>query len=469
MKFLSIPRSLLVLTLAGALCATASGAAAQVTGVTGGGQPINNYQPSLVLNQLVPLQGPFPCRDCPGASAAHTLGSVRTFAGDFPIGGSATANGQIMQISQNTALFSLLGTTYGGNGQSTYGLPDLGGRAVIGAGSPPGYTPSLGEQAGQAFNTLTVGNLPAHDHDIPGGTTGLTGLGQPFDNGQPSLALNYQIAATGLFPGGGVDPFIGQIGMFAGNFEPGGWLQADGRLVSIIDYEPLFQLIGTTYGGDGQTNFALPNLVGRLAVGAGGGLTLGETFGQESTVLTDTTMPSHSHSLPGGGFTGLEGDGQPYDNAQPSLAINYLINLQGIFPSREGGDSLNQGLPFLGEIVGYAGDYVPNGWALANGQFLQINLNQALFSLLGTTYGGDGQTTFALPDLRGRTIVGSGGLFPLGQAFGNRFNTLNVGQLAPHLHTLPFADVPEPAEWLLLLGGFGMVGAALRRRRAAVA
>ncbi len=87
---------------------------------------------------------------------------------------------------------------------------------------------------------------------------------------------------------------------------------------------------------------------------------------------------------------------------QPFLAVNYVIALQGIYPSR------NAAEPFIGEIMLFAGNFAPRGWALCDGQLVSISQNTALFSLLGTTYGGNGQTTFALPDLRGRAPIHSG-------------------------------------------------------------
>ncbi|WP_432696104.1 tail fiber protein [Marinobacterium sp. YM272] len=107
----------------------------------------------------------------------------------------------------------------------------------------------------------------------------------------------------------------------------------------------------------------------------------------------------------------------PENNMQPSLAINYIIALQGIFPSRSSAE------PFIGEIIMFGGNFAPRGWAFCDGQLLPIAQNTALFSIIGTTYGGDGRTTFALPDLRGRVPVGEGsgpGLTPrtLGAKFG---------------------------------------------------
>jgi len=105
--------------------------------------------------------------------------------------------------------------------------------------------------------------------------------------------------------------------------------------------------------------------------------------------------------------------------------------------------------PFLAEIRIVSFNFAPKGWALCNGQFLPINQNQALFSLLGTTYGGNGQTTFALPDLRGRAPFHMGSGFTQGQAGGEIAHTLTISEMPAHLHFANAAtsdgDVPTPA------------------------
>lgn len=166
-------------------------------------------------------------------------------------------------------------------------------------------------------------------------------------------------------------PYVGEIRMFAGNFAPVGWAFCDGALLPISENEVLFQLIGTTYGGDGQETFALPDLRSRvpLHMGTGGGASyiLGETGGVESVTLTSSQIPGHSHSLmastdtanlssPANAVTGeaasklyrtpasttvmaasavaSTGGNQPHDNLQPYLVVNYIISLFGIFPSQ---------------------------------------------------------------------------------------------------------------------------------------
>ncbi len=162
-------------------------------------------------------------------------------------------------------------------------------------------------------------------------------------------------------------PYVGEIRMFAGNFAPAGWMFCEGQLVSISENEVLFQLIGTTYGGDGQSTFALPDLRGRLPLHQGNGFILAETGGAEEITLTVNQIPSHSHpmlatsnlgsaSSPASnllattvgniysGVTGMQvnmspqavsaiGGNQPHNNFQPYLCVNFIISLFGIFPS----------------------------------------------------------------------------------------------------------------------------------------
>src|ERR1051325_6766366 len=91
-------------------------------------------------------------------------------------------------------------------------------------------------------------------------------------------------------------PYVGEIRMFAGNFAPAGWMFCEGQLLPISEYETLFQLIGTTYGGDGQSTFALPDLRGRLPLHQGSGFILAETGGVETVTLTVSQIPAHSHA-----------------------------------------------------------------------------------------------------------------------------------------------------------------------------
>src|SRR6187397_2000728 len=112
-------------------------------------------------------------------------------------------------------------------------------------------------------------------------------------------------------------PYVGEIRMFAGNFAPAGWMFCEGQLLPISENETLFQLIGTTYGGDGQSTFALPDLRGRVPIHQGANFTLAETGGAETITLTVQQIPAHNHAFLGS--TSTANDGSPGGNvvAQP--------------------------------------------------------------------------------------------------------------------------------------------------------
>lgn len=170
-------------------------------------------------------------------------------------------------------------------------------------------------------------------------------------------------------------PFLGEIKMFAANFAPRGWAFCAGQLLPIMQNQALFALLGTTYGGNGATTFALPDLRGRAPVHWGNGpglpnVTQGELSGQASVTLIQQQLPPHSHGVRasgdiagatnpsnaalgakgrggvdayaiGGTLTplaagtgGIAGSGQAHNNMQPSLAVNFIIALEGVFPSR---------------------------------------------------------------------------------------------------------------------------------------
>jgi len=147
------------------------------------------------------------------------VAEIRIFPFNFAPRGWAWCDGQLLPLSQNTALFSHLGTTYGGNGITNFALPDLTGRVVVGAGSGPVLR---GEQSGVQNQTLTQAQLPAHTHTLPGTSdlTGSTGGNQSFDNRQPSLGLNYIIATDPGHSLATTTTLLGQVGLFAGSFAP---------------------------------------------------------------------------------------------------------------------------------------------------------------------------------------------------------------------------------------------------------
>lgn len=164
-------------------------------------------------------------------------------------------------------------------------------------------------------------------------------------------------------------PFVGEIRMFGGNFAPAGWMLCQGQLLPISENETLFNLIGTTYGGDGQSTFALPDLQGRIPMHVGNSHALAEKGGTETVTLTTNQIPAHAHtplcntnagtipgptnavwaaagtgdqlySTPAGatamnpGSIALDGGSQPHENMSPYLVLNFIISLFGIFPSQ---------------------------------------------------------------------------------------------------------------------------------------
>lgn len=420
---------------------------AAITTSTGGSQPLPLGQPVLGLRYMIATQGLFPTRGGSGTSAgdATMLGEIRLFA--FPPGGGAPGgwadcNGQLVPISSNPALFSLLGTYYGGNGTTTFGLPDLRGRIVVGQGSSAGsgLTPrSFGELFGSPSVNLSVNNLASHRHTMAGGAqTGFTGGGTPFPLWRPSLAISPLISP--LF----VDySYLSEVRLFAGNFEPDTWVYADGRTLLIGSNTALYSKIGTYYGGNGTTNFKLPALPGRTAFGEGqapgqSNYVIGEWDGAETQTMITSQMPGHIHST-AAGATGVSGGSIPFSRLQPTLTMEYMIAVFGIYPS---GGFNGTTLPTIGEIRPYAGTTPPADFMLCQGQLIPIAENETLFSLIGTLYGGDGQTTFALPDLRGRVPagIGSGPGLPtlsIGETQGNETAVMTVAQIPTHFHTQP--------------------------------
>jgi microcystin-dependent protein len=165
-------------------------------------------------------------------------------------------------------------------------------------------------------------------------------------------------------------PYVGEIRMFAGNFAPVGWMFCEGQLLSIAENDVLFNLIGTTYGGDGQSTFALPDLRGRLPIHQGASFTIGQNGGAEQVTLMVNQIPAHTHPFLASGnqasstspanqvpaitqastitpygtdapqvqlspsSVGSTGGSQPHDNFQPYLCVDFIISLFGVFPSQ---------------------------------------------------------------------------------------------------------------------------------------
>src|SRR5437870_7248427 len=219
----------------------------------------------------------------------------------------AQCTGQLMPLSQDIPLFSVIGFEFGGNGVSTFALPDY--RAL----APKGMQYCIALQGVQPKDAPRPGNV-----------------------GEIAL-LPYATPAT--------------------------WINCNGQLLQVAQYESLFQLIGTSFGGDGQTWFRVPNL----------------------TMMA----PSYPSGLP------------PMAQAQPgasSKKVSRPAPTQSLYCISNGGANVPS-TPLLCEVRLFPSWSTPAGWSACKGQLLPINANQALFSLLGMNFGGDGRTKFALPNL----------------------------------------------------------------------
>lgn len=250
--------------------------------------------------------------------------------------------------------------------------------------------------------------------------------------------------------------------MFAGNYAPRGWAFCDGQELRSDAFPDLYAAIGTTWGGDGASTFALPDLRGRVPVHVGRGFAYGQRGGSELAGLAAEHVPGHQHTAASAGgamavstgsAVGVAVDARPivgtlaegyassagadnmHDNVQPFLSLHFIIALGGdIEPVSMTGS-------ITGEVRMFAGRGVPKGWRRCDGQVLEIAENPSLFSVIGTTYGGDGISGFALPDLRERVALHAGqgdglSLRRLGESGGSAGVELTESQLPYHSHQL---------------------------------
>jgi microcystin-dependent protein len=289
---------------------------------------------TLALTQLIDTGGTYPQ---PGQGpATNVMAMVRTLTYGGPAFGAPSCEGQLLAIPTHQALFSLLGLSYGGDGRTQFALPNLHGLIASGGGPNQGRT-------------------------------------------QWWQAMTYLIAANGAAASAAF-PMPGAIGLFAAVNPPAGWLVADGSLVPLRDNVALFETIGTTFGGDGISVFALPDLRGRAALGTGQGPVAQVRLGQVVEAGPDTPVAG--------------------------LGLNYLVNVSGSVPPSQGNGGFPDSASVLGEVVAFAGPSIPPGWLPADGREMTIADNQLLFDLIGTSFGGDGKISFALPDLRTNMVEG---------------------------------------------------------------
>jgi len=289
---------------------------------------------------------------------------------------------------------------------------------------------------------------------------------------------------------------IGEIRMMALNLVPQNCVPCDGTSLPANNYEALYTAIGTKYGSTGAGNFNLPDLRGCVPIHRSSSFPLGSTGGSELVALTSAQMPPHSHAMFGTTAAatqttplqnllaqsanpgiyqsavpgtqqmsslaiGNSGDGTSHNNLQPFLAVNFVI---AVLPL------IGPPPPYMGEIRVFPFGFMPFGWLPCTGALLQISQNTALFHLLGTTFGGDGKTTFALPNLQGALPMGAGdgpGRTPrsIGATGGTAAVTLLETHLPTHSHPLAAqsasanASSPQANTFAQAVGSTPYVGA----------
>jgi microcystin-dependent protein len=432
--------------------------------------------------------------------AVPLAGEIRLMASDRLPDEWASCDGQ--QLFQGAAfpLFLVLGQKFGG-GMDQFALPDLRGRVplqlaparplaqaggtetvTLTVGQLPGHTHGLrardsdGTRADPKNNVWARSEARGFAAGVPDGgmhaaVLSPTGSGQAHENLMPFLGVKSIISLNGrpLDDTEAPDVYVGEIRLFATDQVPEGWARCDGQLLSVAENFPLFLLLGNRFGGSGNT-FAVPDLTGRVPIHRGGGHSLGEPGGAESHTLAASELPAHSHvpraagtmgddPSPVGRTWGLQsaglaysdeepdvslsagavastGGGAAHENMPPFLALQFCISLRGEDPTAEETFSIQ---PFAGEIRIFPYELAPVGWAFCDGSILNVRDNFLLSTMLGATYGGDGQNTFALPDLRGRAPLHAGqgpGLKSraLGEAGGAETVTLTAEHLPAHTH-----------------------------------
>lgn len=281
------------------------------------------------------------------------LTSLLDIAGDYPQRGTGGTT-PVFTLGMIQTMAPVL---------DAFGAPDAEGQQFAIIAHAPLFSvigPGFGGDGQQHFDLPNLTNRSVIGGNNVGATTANT------------LEMTWLIASDNMV---GAPP-VGALVPFAAGFNPDGWMVADGTTLSIGAHVDLFMTIGTLFGGDGQADFMLPDMGGIAAYGAG----------QAGGVTVDV--------------------GAKVAGAVPGIGLNYLIATDGMYPTGGGGGGFPDNQQVLGQILAYGGLQAPKGWALCDGSLLPIMPNKGLFSLIGNSFGGDGTTNFALPDLRGKRVVG---------------------------------------------------------------
>lgn len=348
--------------------------------------PVPLQQPTLAINYLIRIK-----------ANSDSLGDIIPFAGGSLLESDnvVPAHGQILAIADNVGLFSKIGTNYGGDGQSTFALPDLRGRSVGGRGASFAYAGTTGNSS----VTLQPENLPPS----------LGGTSVPVTRISPTIGLSQLVRYSGFYPSGGTSvegDLIGEIRTSASFASPPAGSQfymAEGQPIPSSD-GPQITVFFTYFQKPGSRpdEFYLPDLRDRVTITQGmtpgtlGSLTTGQIVGSNSFLLTDDVLPGAPSQM-------------PILTYGASIALNYGIVVEGIHPNAN--DAFSDYDYVIGQIVPFAFDLsrMPSNIVPLDGRLLSVSTYPALFSVIGTTYGGDGRSNFAVPDARGRTLIGATG------------------------------------------------------------
>ncbi len=374
-------------------------------------------------------------------------------------------DGRTLSSQAHPTLFQQLNASYGSPGAGQFRIPDVRSKSIVGDGAGPGLEiTARGDTFGVERVTLTEANLPAHTHTLGQQTSSSVGGGQPFNNRAPSYGLNVVVMNTGSYPSQAgmpnptmatpAQPLIGQFQFLSVSAPNAGYLHARGTELNINSNTALYSIIGTLYGvpNSPQTRFIIPEARGRSLAGQSfnttvpAGLTpraLGSRYGSEKITLSPANLPPHNHTMRTSMTTSSVGSAVPFENVGPQTAITYCIAYTGTYPTS--GSSMSASSAYIGEVIAFAGNFAPDGYFPCDGRLLSIAQYESLFSLIGTTFGGDGQTTFAVPDLRSRVPVMASETLPLGSVGGREQVTLGITTMPRHAHDFAEAGC-QPAD-----------------------
>jgi RHS repeat-associated protein len=370
------------------------------------------------------------------------VGSVVAYLGTATPTGWLEADGASVSRTAHSALLAAIGTSYGPSDSSSFTIPDLRGRTIVGLNPSNASVEALGASDGAAVSSRS----PEHTHSLsftPNRAWSVnTEAGSQYAGAQTIntgagtaayLTLRYLIKSdpTALLPVGTVLPY-------SGSSTPGGWLNANGGTASRSSESELFTVAGTTYGaGDGTTTFGLPDLQGRTTIGKGTHASV-DALGDNEGLASGARTPRHNHNATVSGSRDCCADTSPgsehvggMSNSSSTSGAAYLT-LHVLVKANS-----TATLP-TGALVAFAGEDTPAGYLEAEGDAVSRTSYTDLYAATGTSYGsGDGTSSFNLPDTRGRALIGLG-THSDADALGENDGLTLANRTPAHTHTVTF-------------------------------